>query len=416
MREHEEKLLGCILIEPETIDKCNLTEEHFLHPNTRRVFRAMKKCQELQAKIDYISIRDMDNEIDAAYAVTLHDRTPSAANWTYYNTEVIKAFQRYRILQLGRKLSAVDKQTEPMELIDSAEKELFELSTNLRSNTIQKIGQVLPGAMVKLEERYNLKGKLPGISTGLPFVDFHTGGLQDSRYMIIGARPSDGKSALALNMALHISVKEKLPVGFISAESSANEIVLRSISSIGRIDGEKLNAGTIAGADFTSILDANELLNPAPLYIYDAPNCGFSEAKSVARQMVMMGCKVLFFDYIQIIGWENIRIQKHEQVGEVSKGLKQLARELHVPVVALAQLRRDSEGREPTMADLSDASQLEKDADTLLFIYHPKVAEGEEAKPSKLIISKNRDGAKGAVDVVFKREYVTFYELDRDSR
>jgi replicative DNA helicase len=127
----------------------------------------------------------------------------------------------------------------------------------------------------------------------------------------------------------------------------------------------------------------------------------------------MYGCKVIFIDYIQIVQWENQSLPRHEQVAEISKGLKQLARELKVPIVTLAQLRRDAEGREPEMADLGDSSQIEKDADTLLFIYHPKAKEGE-AEKSLLLVKKNRDGAKGAVRVVFRREYVKFYEEERE--
>ena len=164
-----------------------------------------------------------------------------------------------------------------------------------------------------------------------------------------------------------------------------------------------------------SLIDVGTKLQAAPLYLYDAPNVRFGELKSVARQMVTLyKIKVLFIDYVQIVRWEDSRLAIHEQVAAVSRGLKQLARELKIPIVGLSQLKRDSEGREPEMADLDYSKQLEQDADALVLIYHPKRIEGQEQKPSLLLVKKNRDGAKGVVKVNFAREYVKFYQVYDD--
>jgi replicative DNA helicase len=409
MTADEEKILSCILLDNRIIHKANLTEEHFYDGRARRLFRAMKKCIDSQIAVDYISVLDADSEIDRNYPIMLSESIPSAANWNYYQTAIIKDYQRNKLASLGRMLADIQR-AEPNEFIERAEKELLEISTNLRQNTIMHVSEVIGPTLQLIEERYNLKGKLPGISTGLATLDMLTGGFQEDRFIVIGARPSDGKSALALNMALHIALRVGIEVGFISAESSAREIVMRALSNEGPIDGQKLNSGMIAPKDFTTLKDAGMRVHDAPMWIYDAPNMLFSECRSVARQMVATyKCKILFVDYIQILQWEDRKLPRHEQVAEVSKGLKQLARELKIPVVALAQLRRDAEGREPEMADLADASQIEKDADTLIFIYHQK----EEDKPSKLLVKKNRDGAKGYLDVKFKKEYIKFYELER---
>lgn len=412
MRESEEAFLGCILIDPSLTFKSKLTEQHFLHPKSRRLFRAMQKCVASGIKIDYISVTDSDKEIDPSYPVELHDRIPSSANWKHYEKEIITAFQRYRLSKLGRELSSIEVDADPVKYIERAESELFTISTNCANNTIQPIKDILPTTMKKIEERYNLKGKLPGIACGLPGLDYFTGGLQDDRYYIIGARPSDGKSALMLNMACHIAIRDSLPVGIISAESSGIELCTRALSSEGNIDGRKLNYGFLKLADFNTMLDVGERIKTAPLFVYDVPNIPFTELKSIARQLVLVhGAKALFVDYLQIIQWEDNSIPFHERVRNISLGLKGLARELRIPVVALAQLRRDAEGREPEMADLADSSQVEKDADSLIFIYHPKNQE-EDRKPSRLLIKKNRDGPKGDLPVVFKREYVRFYESE----
>lgn len=337
---------------------------------------------------------------------------PSAANWKYYETNIVKSYQRKKLIELGARLADMGN-AEPSMVIEKAENELFDLATNNSTQSIKSLAEIMPLAIDQIEARHALGGKLPGITCGLSNLDYLVGGFQDDRYIVIGARPSDGKSALALNMACHIAIVGKLPVGFISAESSNTEIAMRVISSQGHIQGNVLSTGKLGAVDIDGLLGVGERIKGASMFLYDAPNVRFQEMKSIARQMVSMhGCKIIFLDYIQIVQWENQTLPHHEQVAEISKGLKQLARELHIPIVGLSQLKRDSEGREPEMADLDYSKQLEQDADTLIFIHHPKRKDGER-EDSRLLIKKNRDGAKGMVKVVFKREYVRFHEEER---
>lgn len=415
MNENETEYLACVLIDPSLIFKTSITEGHFFSGQNRRTYRAMLKCADQNIKIDYISIRDVDAEIDAAYLVSMHDKVPSAANWKYYEGKLIDEYQKRKLSALGKKLTELSETTPPAELIEMAENELLELGTNGQTRKVQRMSEVLPSAMDKLQERSKLKGQVPGICSGIKRLDTLIGGLQEDRYIIIGARPSDGKSALALNMACNIAISQNISAGIISAESSNTEIVTRAISSEGRISGLNMMTGTMSGSDMQSLIDVGTKIQAAPLYLYDAPNVRFGELKSVARQMVTLyKIKVLFIDYVQIVRWEDNRLAIHEQVAAVSRGLKQLARELKIPIVGLSQLKRDSEGREPEMADLDYSKQLEQDADALVLIYHPKRIEGQEQKPSLLLVKKNRDGAKGVVKVNFAREYVKFYQVYDD--
>ena len=411
--DDEAIFLACVLISPDLVFKSAINENHFMTGKNRRIFRAMQKCADRGLSIDYISVSDVDAEIDKAYLVTLSDRVPSAANWQFYEGKLIETFRKHRLQALGRKLAELAGTDDSTAIIEMAESELLELGTNGQTRKIQSIGEVLPGVGKVIEQRYYLKGKLPGIATGIPGLDHITGGFQDDRYIVIGARPSDGKSALALNMACNIAINQNMPTGIISAESSNNEIVTRVIASEGHILGNSITTGLLSKADFTSLSDVGAKTMHAPLYLYDAPNVRFSEMKSVARQMVLVHkAKVLFIDYIQIIQWEDSRLAIHEQVAAVSRGLKQLARELKIPIVGLSQLKRDAEGREPEMADLDYSKQIEQDADAIIFIYHPKPKKGEEEdRSSLLLVKKNRDGSKGAVPVVFHREYIKFYEV-----
>ena len=418
MNEHEATYLACILLAPDLIFKTSITEQHFFDGSNRRIFRAMHACADKAVKIDYISIRDVDREIDAAYMAALSDKIPSAANWKYYEGKLIDAYQRNRLVALGRKLAELGANTPPAEVIEMAENELLELGTNGQTRKIQRIGEVMPAAFKQIEERFKLKGRIPGIGTGLPGLDKLLGGFQDDRYIVVGARPSDGKSALALNMACNVAISQGIPTGIISAESSNNEIVTRAIASEGHIQGAHIMSGLLAPADFTSLMELSKRTDASPLYLYDAPNVRFGELKSVARQMVTLyKVKVIFIDYVQIIQWEDARLAIHEQVAAVSRGLKQLARELKVPIVGLSQLKRDAEGREPEMADLDYSKQLEQDADAIVFIYHPKPKKDDDEngeQSSWLLVKKNRDGAKGVVPVVFHREYVKFYEIEKN--
>lgn len=413
MREHEEAFLACVLLDNSILFKTVLTESHFGVPETRRLYRAMHKCIEKGVKLDYISICDMDAEIDKLYPSYVFNLVPSSANWKFYEGQIVIAFQRSELRRIGAMLSDIQDSDSAAEFIERAEKDLFALSTNCKSGEIKQLAELVPSFLKQTEERFKLKGKIPGLSTGVHGIDMLIGGLQESKFVVIGARPSDGKSALAVNMLCHIGIHEGESVGLISAESSNNEIVSRVFASEGRINGMKLSTGLLSSQDFSHLIETAGKVVNAPIYIYDAPNIRMGELKSVARQMVAgFRVRAIFVDYVQIIQWENQSLPHHEQVANVSMSLKSLARELRIPIVGLSQLKRDSEGREPQMADLDYSKQIEQDADALILIYHPQKDEQDQT-PSKLLLKKNRDGAKGAIDVTFRREYVKFYQVEK---
>jgi len=412
--EFEEPFLSCVLLTPSILYKTKVAEGYFTIPAARQLFRAMIECSEKKLVIDYVSVNAADPSLDPTYAARVHDLQPSSANWRFYEGKIIDLYQRRKLVSLGNMLCEQDHNTAIGEYIERAEKELLALATGTTSTEIMSLARLLPGAIDKIKERYELKGKLPGLSTGLNHLDGAIGGLQAGRYYVIGARPSDGKSALAMNIACHISIRDKTPVGVISAESANDEIMTRIFSAEGRINGQRLGSGLIGKPDFGAIMEAGTRMHDAPMYLYDTPNIRFSELRGVARQMVAVyKCQALFIDYLQIVQWHNQAIAKHEQVAAISVSIKELARELKIPIIALSQLKRDAEGREPDMADLDYSKQIEQDADCIVLIYHPKVGEKEEAKPSMLLIKKNRDGPKGVVIVQFRREYVKFYEVEK---
>jgi replicative DNA helicase len=414
MTDYEECFLACVLLTPAILFKTKLREQHFLSPNPRRLYRAMLDCSAEGIQVDYISVNERDKDMDPTYAVRLSNMVPSSANWKFYEGEIVKSYKRHKLIRLGKMFSEITDQSDPVEYIERAEVELLELAAGINNTEIVHIRDAISPTLKKIEERYKNKGRLAGLSSGLNALDAMTCGFLPGRYYVIGARPSDGKSALAVNIITHLGIREHARVGLISAESGNDEIVTRMFSSEGHINGQAINSGALRPSDFTSIMEAGERMRNAPIYLYDAPNVKYSEMRGVARQMVMTyKIQALFIDYLQLVQWENQSLAIHEQVAKVSISIKELARELKIPIIALSQLKRDSEGREPEMSDLDYSKQIEQDADCIVLIYHPKVKEKEEPRDSMLLVKKNRDGPKGAIFVNFRREYVRFYESER---
>jgi replicative DNA helicase len=413
LKESEEKLLACILQNPLNLYKLSILPDHFFYPETRRVFKAMQSCVDMGIAIDYISIPDRDTQIDRKYAPMISDLVINADNWKQYQDIVIAGYQDRMIKKLGVMLSDAASTSTAAEKMELAQLELLRIAMNSDSRGIKKLGDYIGDALHKIEERSKNKGKVAGLTTGLSELDFMIGGFQPSQMIVIGARPSQGKSALGLNMACHLAITENTPIGFISAESSGQEVTIRALMQRGHVSGKSIRSGFISQSDIQKLVEAGQAIKAAPFYIHDAPNLPFAELKTRAREMVISHkIKCLFVDYLQIVEPpKGAGDQRHEQIRAISMGLKQLARELDIPLVVLAQLRRDAENKEPDMADLADSSQIEKDADVIIMIQHQKENENE----SRLLVKKARDAETGSVAVTFKREYVKFYQIDKQA-
>jgi replicative DNA helicase len=342
----------------------------------------------------------------------ISDMVVNGENWKQYQDIVIAGYQDRMIKKLGIMLSDAANTSSAAEKMELAQLELLRIAMNSDSRGIKKLGDYIGDALHKIEERSKNKGKVAGLTTGLSELDFMIGGFQPSQMIVIGARPSQGKSALGLNMACHLAITENTPIGFISAESSGQEVTIRALMQRGHVSGKSIRSGFISQSDIQKLIEAGQAIKAAPFYIHDAPNLPFAELKTRAREMVISHkIKCLFVDYLQIVEPpKGAGDQRHEQIRAISMGLKQLARELDIPLVVLAQLRRDAENKEPDMADLADSSQIEKDADVIIMIQHQKENENE----SRLLVKKARDAETGSVAVTFKREYVKFYQIDKE--
>ena len=262
-----------------------------------------------------------------------------------------------------------------------------------------------------IQARTQHRDEFSGIPSGFEFLDSLTSGFQNSELIIIGARPSIGKTALALTIADYISVTKKIPSAFFSLEMSNMQLIHRLFSLESRVSSSKIRSGNLQLADFQKIQDAAGRLYEAPLYIVDMPNMKLLDLRAMARQLCLQeGVKIIFIDYLGLIASENNAIPRHERFAEISQSLKSLARELNIPVIALSQVGRDAEGTAPTLANLRESGAIEQDADVVMFLHREK----RESPDTELIVAKQRNGPVATVNLEFISECTRFVSKARN--
>jgi replicative DNA helicase len=412
-REYERALVGRILTKPDELFQTKIKPEHLGDPLCKAVLTAINADITRGVEPNLLTVSQHPALANKAADIASLTSDAAITNIGFYEREIISAWRARKLADLGRQITAIaDK---PDEALDTIERAIQELTTEGEADRVYTTAELVKPAIATIEDRYHAKGALPGLSTGLDNLDGLIGGLQPRKLYYIGARPSQGKSAILLNMATTVAVKHDMPVGIISAESSKEELVLRDFANLGNVDSKRIASGMLKHSDFMSITEAAEKLYRAPLHIYDVPNLGITRLISVAKMMHRRyGIKALFVDYVQIIQSTIRNAPKRDQVAEVSLALKALSRQLEIPVIAAAQLTRDAQDRRPTLADFADASQIEKDADVAILLQQ------ERDDADRLVrvwgrVEKHRDGPTGAVPLQFKAEYVRFVEEEREA-
>ncbi|MDR1374757.1 MAG: DnaB-like helicase C-terminal domain-containing protein, partial [Treponema sp.] len=285
----------------------------------------------------------------------------------------------------------------------------------------KKAGEWVNPAIESIEKFYNSIERYTGIPSGFDALDALTSGFQASEFIIIGARPSVGKTALALSMAANMSIHNKKSIGFFSLEMSGLSLIKRMISSESGVAAEKIRTKLLKPSDFQSITDAAGRIYDAPFYIVDMPGMTLMDLRTQARRLRSQEkVEIIFIDYLGLIVSENSRLPRYEQFAEISRSLKSLARELAIPLVALSQLRRDAEGKQPTLADIRESGSIEQDADVILFLHRDRESDkkagganqGNDIK-TELIVAKQRNGPVGIVDIAFVPSFAKFANLSK---
>ncbi len=421
-KETENAVLGAVLLNGELIDEVLqiLKPEDFYHTASQRIFQAMIDLSLEGVKIDLISVTDQLQKVGKLEAVggpgkvaRLTDSIPISANIVYYSQIIKGLSQRRKIYNLSAELKKqiFDPTHDSRELIEYAEQKIFEIAGQNIVSSYTTSDSVLTDAVKKVEQWHVERGKLSGIPSGFYQLDDITDGFQNAEFIVIGARPSVGKSSIVLNMTTNLILRKNLRVGFFSLEMPAIHLMIRMFSSEARVDSFKIKRGNMLDEDFKRIMDIVNKIYGTKLFINDTSNIRLLDLRSQARRMKSKeDIIILFIDYISLITPENRNIPRHEQIAEVSRSLKALAKELNIPVIAVSQLRREVEGRRPTIADLRESGSLEQDADVIILLHR----ENEEDNIIEVIIAKQRNGPRGMVKMKFIPEYTRFEKLASD--
>ena len=422
--EAEQATLGALLLNFDAISNVVslLDSEKFYSYQNKLIYEAMISLFRQNIHGDTLSLINeltktgkLEEAGGAAYIASLTDLVPTAANVEYYAKIVLDQSTRRELIRIPQELKAAsyNETKESRGIIEEAEKLIFTLSDKNQTTKVYNMKEIINDTINAVEEHYKNKSTFTGIPTGFAKLDTMTSGFQNSELIILGARPSIGKTAMALSMMEYIAVDQKIPCGFFSLEMSALMLGQRLLSQTARVPGGKLKSGMLRIEDFQKLQQAASRCYEAPLYIIDVPNMPLLDLKAMARRLVVnQGVKIIFIDYIGLISTDNPNTQVWEQVSEISKSLKALARELAIPIVALCQVSRDAEGEEPTLNQLRGSGSIERDGDVVMFLHRErrKTAEQEEnpVQDAKLIVAKQRNGPTGDVDMLYLSSYTKF--------
>ena len=419
-QDAEQAVLGALLLNwgamSDVISK--LKPERFYATRNQIIFEALTKLFAKNIQGDTISLLNeltvegnLEKAGGAAYIASLTDTVPSAANIDYYADLVIDRALRRDLIKISTeiKASAFELNRDSQTILDSAEQKVFALAERNETTEIHSAKEIMIKEIEIIESRYKNKNSFTGIPTGFATLDTYTSGFQNSELIIIGARPSIGKTALALSMMQHICIERKIPTGFFSLEMPYTSIGMRFLSQEARVSMSKIRSGMLKIDDIKKIQEAASRWYEAPFRIVDTPNMRLLDLRAMARRMVHnFGVKIIFIDYIGLITVEDPSAPVYEQVSEISKSLKALARELDIPIVALCQVARDAEGQEPNLAQLRGSGSIEQDADVVMFLHRDRLKEEVGSQEAKIILAKQRNGATGDINIMYLPGFTKF--------
>lgn len=430
--EAEEAVLGAILVNPSVLIKVVefLSPESFYKPSHRYVYDAMLQLFNQNDRIDIVSVSDVLNfnsklEVigGRAFINDLSYKTITTANIEYYAKIVQEKAVKRALINAGSEIVTFGYDLSPIdESLDNAEKLIFDIASRKATKDLSHVKDLVLQSYEKIEYRYNHRDELTGIPTGFYELDNMTSGLQRSDLIILAARPSMGKTAFALNIAQNVAIKAKTPVAIFSLEMSKEQLVQRMLCSEAEVDSQRLRSGHMQSKDWDKLANAMNEFAEAPLYIDDSAGCTLTDIRAKCRRLAMEEKKLglVIIDYLQLMEGSG-REERIQQISAISRGLKTLARELDVPVIALSQLSRAVEQRKdrrPMLSDLRESGAIEQDADIVMFIYRddyynreegedaPK-ATGKEGK-SEIMIAKQRNGPVGNFELLFQSNITKF--------
>ncbi|HBG50737.1 replicative DNA helicase [Candidatus Macondimonas diazotrophica] len=427
-REAEQSLLGGLMLDEASWESVadQVTEEDFYFSAHRLIFRALAHLAETIQPRDVVTVSEwlqregnLEGVGGLAYLGMLARDTPSAANVAAYAAIVRARSVLRQLIRIGTDIaqSGYEPQgREVPELIDAAERQVFQIAeAGLRHKQgFVPIRRLLSEALDKIDTLFQSDNPITGLGTGLVDFDDKTAGLQPGDLVIIAGRPSMGKTSFAMNLAEHAAIRDKVPTAIFSMEMPGQQLAMRMISSLGRIDQSRVRTGRLADTDWPRITSAATLIAEAPMFIDDSPALSPTEIRARARRLKREhGLGLIVVDYLQLMQIPGNQENRASEIAEISRSLKALAKELNVPVIALSQLNRNLEQRpnkRPVMSDLRESGGIEQDADLIIFIYRDEVynPESPDKGSAEIIIAKQRNGPTGTVRLTFLGQYTRF--------
>jgi len=433
----EEAVLGAIMLDKEALPVVLdiLRSDSFYLDSHKSIYKAMLRLFEKSQPIDLLTVTeelrkggDLESAGGPAYIVELTNKVASAANIEYHARIISQKYIQRELITVSTKVikDAFEDTTDVFQLLDDAEQGLFSIAQQNMSRGYESMSS-LSGKMLKqLEELKNQEGGLTGVPTGFTELDRLTSGFQSSDLIILAARPGMGKTAFTLSLAKNAAVDFEKPIAFFSLEMSSLQLAQRIISMEAEISGMKMRSGQLEDYEWQQLHSAIERIGEAPIYIDDTPGINIFELRAKCRRLKMQhDIQMIVIDYLQLMsgGGESQKGNREQEVSAISRALKGLAKELHVPVIALSQLSRAVEQRggtkRPQLSDLRESGSIEQDADIVSFIYRPEyyqILEDEEGQSLKdvaeIIVAKHRHGALKTVKLRFTPEYARFSDLE----
>lgn len=433
--EAERAVLGGMLIDKEAVYKVAdiVKSDDFYRPENRLVYEGMMELFESRNPIDLVTLNDRLSKNKtlkkiggATYIAELANSVNSSAYIAKHAKIIADKSSLRRLISAATKMieEGYDDSGEPANIIDGAQRMLFQVAENTFKDKFVPIKDILGESLERINEIHENKGELRGVPTGFRQLDNLLAGFQKSDLIILAARPSMGKTALALNFACNVAVKDNIPVGLFSLEMSKEQLVDRLLTMQAGIDSWRLRTGNLQEDDFPKLNQAMGILSEAPIYIDDSPLLSIMDIRTKARRLqAEVGLGLVLVDYLQLMEGRGGRSDENrvQEVSEISRGLKGLARELNVPVIALSQLSRAVESRSPKIPQLSDlreSGSIEQDADVVMFIYREEYYEPDTEKKgiTDILIRKHRNGPTGDAELYFHPEYSRFSDVEKNVR
>ena len=428
--EAEQSILGGILIENDALNTVVefLEASDFYREAHQKIFQCMIALSEKSEPLDLITLtnelkksKELESIGGASYLASLVESVPTAANIAYYAKIVKEKSILRKLISTATEIvtQSYHEGKDLEDFLDDAEQAIFRISEHRVKPAFFPIKEIVKESFKVIEKLYEKKELITGVPSGFKDLDRKTAGFQNAELIIVAGRPSMGKTALCLNIAQHASINAKVPTAMFSLEMSKEQLAIRMLCSEARVDSSRLRSGFLSESDWPKLTMAAGALSDAPIFIDDTPAISVLELRAKARRLKAdRGLGLVIIDYLQLMRGRSGMERREQEISEISRSLKALAKELDIPVLAISQLSRKAEdrpGRQPQLSDLRESGAIEQDADVIIFIYRDEVynPDSDRKGTAEVIIGKQRNGPTGKVDLSFISEFTTFKDLFR---